>query len=219
MSENLQYWINQNGTQSGPHTIEQLESMALDKAHTYVWHKGMDGWKRIDKIPELAHLTAEPEPAAPQESAVEPIEADAITEEPHEAPTEEEAAAPVPPEYVEPEVQVPPFVPQMPPQMQQMQAPAPECPPTNLVAAIVCAVLCCTPLAVVAIVLAVMTKNKYSAGEYAKPTNTANGERGSAYCRWCSPFCLCHSPCLCCRPCECPSTRKSHTLSSQWRWQ
>ena len=74
----------------------------------------------------------------------------------------------MPPEYVEPEVQVPPFVPQMPPQMQQMQAPAPECPPTNLVAAIVCAVLCCTPLAVVAIVLAVMTKNKYSAGEYAK---------------------------------------------------
>ena len=55
----------------------------------------------------------------------------------------------------------------MPPQMQQMQAPAPECPPTSLVAAIVCAVLCCTPLAVVAIVLAVMTKNKYSAGEYA----------------------------------------------------
>lgn len=168
MSENLQYWINQNGTQSGPHTIEQLESMALDKAHTYVWHKGMDGWKRIDKIPELAHLTAAPEPAAPQESAVEPIEADAITEEPHEAPAEEQAATPVPPEYVEPEVQVPPFVPQMPPQMQPMQAPAPECPPTNLVAAIVCAVLCCTPLAVVAIVLAVMTKNKYSAGEYAK---------------------------------------------------
>lgn len=56
----------------------------------------------------------------------------------------------------------------MTPQMQQMQTPAPECPPTNLVAAIVCAVLCCTPLAVVAIVLAVMTKNKYSAGEYAK---------------------------------------------------
>ena len=97
MSENLQYWINQNGTQSGPHTIEQLESMALDKAHTYVWHKGMDGWKRIDKIPELAHLTAAPESAAPQESAVEPIEADAIAEEPHEAPAEEEAAAPVHP--------------------------------------------------------------------------------------------------------------------------
>ena len=160
MSENLQYWINQNGTQSGPHTIEQLESMTLDKAHTYVWHKGMDGWKRIDKIPELAHLTAAPEPAAPQESAAEPFETDAITEEPHEVPAEEEASAPVPPEYVEPEVQVPPFVPQMPPQMQQMQAPAPECPPTNLVAAIVW---------LMGIrMLAVMTKNKYSAGEYAK---------------------------------------------------
>ena len=209
MSENLQYWINQNGTQSGPHTIEQLESMALDKAHTYVWHKGMDGWKRIDKIPELAHLTAAPEPAAPQVSAVEPIEAEAIAEEPHEAPAKEDATAPVPPEYVEPEVQVPPFVPQMPPQMQQMQAPASGCPPTNLVAAIVCAVLCCTPLAVVAIVLA----------STQKPKNIANGERGSAFCRWCSPFCLCHSPCLCCRLCECPSTRKSHSLSSQWRWQ
>lgn len=184
MSENLQYWINQNGTQSGPHTIEQLESMALDKAHTYVWHKGMDGWKRIDKIPELAHLTAAPEPAAPQESAVEPIEADAITEEPHEALAEEEATAPMPPEYVEPEVQVPPFMPQMqsqPPQMQPMQAPAPECPPTNLVAAIVCAVLCCTPLAVVAIVLAVMTKNKYRAGEY---------EKAQKYSEWGAWLCI-----------------------------
>lgn len=186
MSENLQYWINQNGTQSGPHTIEQLESMAFDKAHTYVWHKGMDGWKRIDKIPELAHLTEAPEPVGPQESPVELLETDAeaIAEEPQEAPAEEQAAAPVPPEYVEPEVQVPPFVPQMqsqPPQMQPMQAPAPECPPTNLVAAIVCAVLCCTPLAVVAIVLAVMTKNKYRAGEY---------EKAKKYSEWGAWLCI-----------------------------
>lgn len=186
MSENLQYWINQNGTQSGPHTIEQLESMAFDKAHTYVWHKGMDGWKRIDKIPELAHLAAAPEPVEPQESPAEPLETDAeaIADEPQEAPGEEQAAAPVPPEYVEPEVQVPPFMPQMqsqPPQMQSMQAPASECPPTNLVAAIVCAVLCCTPLAVVAIVLAVMTKNKYRAGEY---------EKAQKYSEWGAWLCI-----------------------------
>ena len=186
MSENLQYWINQNGAQSGPHTIEQLESMAFDKAHTYVWHKGMDGWKRIDKIPELAHLTAVPEPVEPQESPAGPLETDveAIAEDPQEDPGEEQDAAPVPPEYVEPEVQVPPFVPQMqsqPPQMQPMQAPAPECPPTNLVAAIVCAVLCCTPLAVVAIVLAVMTKNKYRAGEY---------EKAQKYSEWGAWLCI-----------------------------
>lgn len=191
MSMNLQYWINQNGAQSGPYTIEQLQGMSFDTNNTYVWHKGMDGWKRIDKVPELAGLIVEAAPVVEEQPAVAPDaeeaqvgveeiqEAEAPAEEQVEEVVDEMAdqqdSEPVPPAYEEP---VPP-TPPMPapeyvqPQMAPVQTPAPaqtpeECPPTNLVAAIVCAVLCCTPLAVVAIVLAVMTKNKYQAGDYAK---------------------------------------------------
>lgn len=188
---NLQYWINQNGAQSGPYTIEQLQGMSFDTNNTYVWHKGMDGWKRIDKVPELAGLIVEAAPVVEEQPAVAPDveEAQVGVEEIQEAeaPAEEQVVGadddmagqqdsePVPPAYEEPVPPTPPM--QTPeyvqPQMAPVQTPAPaqtpeECPPTNLVAAIVCAVLCCTPLAVVAIVLAVMTKNKYQAGDYAK---------------------------------------------------
>ena len=30
------YWINQNGIQSGPHTIEELKQMTFDPSATYV---------------------------------------------------------------------------------------------------------------------------------------------------------------------------------------
>lgn len=166
MTENTQYWINRGGDQSGPHTIEQLQAMApFDVASTYVWHKGMDGWMRIDKLPELAHLTATATPQAPEEADAtvvtdhEPQQA----EEPQaEEQCSEEPTIGTPPPYSAPQ---PPRLAQPAP---AVQPDAPQCPPTNLVAAIVCAVLCCTPLAIVAIVLAVLTKNKYQAGDYAK---------------------------------------------------
>lgn len=189
---NLQYWINQNGAQSGPYTIEQLQGMSFDKNNTYVWHKGMDGWMRIDKVAELADLVVDTAPVVEEQPVAVPeadeahVSADEIQET--ESSAEEQVvgsdddmagqqdSVPVPPAYEAPEpptppVQAPEFVqPQMAPVQASApaQEPAPECPPTNLVAAIVCAVLCCTPLAVVAIVLAVMTKNKYQAGDYEK---------------------------------------------------
>lgn len=48
------------------------------------------------------------------------------------------------------------------------QEPKPECPPTNLVAAIVCTMLCCTAFGVAGIVCAVLTKNNYNMGNYEK---------------------------------------------------
>ncbi len=179
MSTNLQYWINQNGQQSGPYTLEQLQTMTLHSTDTYVWHKGMDGWMRIDKVPELAHLVAhEPAVAAqtdealqqggPQEqSEAAPTAEDFSGAAQESASADEAPSATQPPAYTGPEPsQVPPFMQQQP--SWQAPQPVPECPPTNLVASIVCAVMCCTPLAVVAIVLAVLTKNKYLAGDYAK---------------------------------------------------
>ncbi len=173
MSTNLQYWINQNGQQSGPYTLEQLQTMTFCAADTYVWHKGMDGWMCIDKVPELAHLAIvtpsqdgtyerpQDDPSSTEAEEASAAEAEAQTAQPTAA--EDTPQASTPPAYTGPEPsQVPPYIP-----AQKMQ-PAQECPPTNLVASIVCAVMCCTPLAVVAIVLAVLTKNKYQAGDYAK---------------------------------------------------
>lgn len=166
MSENLQYWINCNGDQSGPHTMEQLQAMApFDVASTYIWHKGMDGWMRIDKLPELAHLTAATTPQESDDTVDtdhEPLQASAPqAEDPHTV----EPSIGTPPPYSAPQ---PPKLTPTPPQPSVSLQSVPECPPTNLVAAIVCAVLCCTPVAIVAIVLAVLTKSKYQTGDYAK---------------------------------------------------
>ena len=46
--------------------------------------------------------------------------------------------------------------------------PVPECPPTNLVWAIIATVLCCTPAGIVGIVFAYLTKKRYNEGDYAK---------------------------------------------------
>ena len=65
------YWIRENGQQSGPFSLEELQLRTFAKGDTFVWHKGLEGWMHIENVPELAHLIA-PEPAAePEQKAVE----------------------------------------------------------------------------------------------------------------------------------------------------
>ena len=143
------YWINQNGIQSGPHTIEELKQMTFDPSATYVWRSGMPDWKRIEQ-------EQEPEQAGDSETA----------EQPHD-----DTPAAQPPVYHEPAVE--PQYQAMPPQYEPQQygpryAPGtPECPPTNLVWAIVCIVLCCWIPAVVALIFSLQVKTKYRMGDYA----------------------------------------------------
>ena len=63
---------------------------------------------------------------------------------------------------------VPPPVPDMPwPTGQDKKwQPAPECPPTNLVWAIIATVLCCQILGIVAIIYAAQVESKYRMGQY-----------------------------------------------------
>ena len=136
----------------------------------------------IENVPELAHLIA-PEPAAePEQKAVE-SEAE-VSETPKDMEEAEEAevrestpplfhSMPTPPPYMEqPQVTAPTM---------HEQTPRPECPPTNLVAAIVCTLLCCTPFGVAGIVCAVLTQNHYNAGNY---------EKARKYSQWSDWMCI-----------------------------
>lgn len=176
------YWIRENGQQSGPFSLEELQLRTFAKGDTFVWHKGLEGWMHIENVPDLAHLIA-PEPAAePEQKAVE-SEAE-VSETPKDMEEAEEAevrestpplfhSMPTPPPYMEqPQVTAPPM---------HEQAPRPKCPPTNLVAAIVCTLLCCTPFGVAGIVCAVLTQNHYNAGNY---------EKARKYSQWSDWMCI-----------------------------
>ena len=176
------YWIRENGQQSGPFSLEELQLRTFAKGDTFVWHKGLEGWMHIENVPELAHLIA-PEPAAePEQKAVE-SEAE-VSETPKDMEEAEEAevrestpplfhSMPTPPPNMEqPQATAPPM---------HEQAPRPECPPTNLVAAIVCTLLCCTPFGVAGIVCAVLTQNHYNAGNY---------EKARKYSQWSDWMCI-----------------------------
>ncbi len=165
-----QYWINQGGVQAGPVTIDELEKMKVGP-EAYVWRSGLDDWMKITELPELAAVVAPV--SAPEPPAIEP---EAAAAEPEAAPEPEPESVSEPePEPEQPEA---PELPdkQLPPPLPQPVAasgesrpddgqPAPKCPPTNVGWGIV-AVLLCQPLGILAIVLGVMVKTKYDAGEY-----------------------------------------------------
>lgn len=140
MNDNIQYWINQNGIQTGPHNMSQLQEMELsDKA--YVWRAGMDDWKPITDLDELQHLLAPT--AAPSAEPAEAAYAPVIPPIPQQPEPVQQAAQPV---------QVPPV-------------PQEKCPPTNLVWAIISTILCCMPLGVIAIIYSVKVSQKYQQGD------------------------------------------------------
>ena len=176
------YWIRENGQQSGPFSLEELQLRTFAKGDTFVWHKGLEGWMHIENVPELAHLIAPESAAEPEQKAVE-SEAE-VSETPKDMEDAEEAevrestpplfhSMPTPPPYMEqPQVTAPTM---------HEQTPRPECPPTNLVAAIVCTLLCCTPFGVAGIVCAVLTQNHYNAGNY---------EKARKYSQWSDWMCI-----------------------------
>lgn len=153
----MQYWINQNGVQSGPVTREELEKMDVS-ADAYVWRSGLDDWVKISTLPELEGVIGNAAPA--EESAPAADETPAI-------PAEESAPAIIPdlsqadeqaaprPQYVAQQQ-----VPQIP------QQPGAKCPPTNMVWAIITTLMCCTPVGAVAIYYALKVKKKYAMGDY-----------------------------------------------------
>lgn len=174
----MQYWINQNGVQAGPVTREELEKMAVS-ADAYVWRSGLDDWVKITSLPELAGIVSaqsEPvqEPTPVVETPVEESEQELAVEDSVQEPVEESVEVPVGDPIAEP-IQAPVQPQQV---SQQPVAARPECPPTNLVWAILATVLCCIPLGIVAIIYSNKVTARYYAGDY------AGAERASEVSAW-----------------------------------
>lgn len=176
MSDKLQYWINQNGVQAGPVTRDELMKMSIDSS-AYVWCVGMDDWKPITEVEDLAGTFAqaiEPDsaPIAEPATATEEVSPTIppITPEPPATPAippiqQTPAVVGIPLEQMAPATAIP-AVP-----VQQAQANAeekPKCPPTNLAWAIIATILCCLPLGVVAIFYSIRVSSAYSQGDYEK---------------------------------------------------
>ena len=140
MNDNQQYWINQNGVQVGPVTLEELKQMSLTEA-AYVWHEGLSDWQPITAVPELAALLPVLQPVMATEK--EPVAA-----------ADKEMGIPASPQQEAVATTV----------AQPQQQP---CPPTNLVWAIIATILCCIPLGIVAIYYANKVSRSYYEGNLA----------------------------------------------------
>ena len=177
------YWINFKGKQSGPHSIDELERMVVDKT-AYVWHSGLDDWVKITKVPELNEMLekmAGGNNYSATSAAIAAPEADEVPELPADEVPD------LPPLYEQTGGAMG-YAPQQRgynPQYgatgypaAQVAAENPKCPPTNLVWAIISTICCCWPLGVVGIVFAYQTKKKYREGNYLK------AEKFSEYGAW-----------------------------------
>ena len=155
MSDKIQYWINQDGEQSGPLTIDQLELMTLSEK-TFVWSAGFDDWKPLTQVPELAHLLSTKGQAnadIPPVPADEPVMGTPVEQPVMGTPVEPAMGTPVEPAMGQP--------------APAAQQPYPACPPTNMVWAIISTILCCIPLGIVAIIYANKVSKKYYEGDIA----------------------------------------------------
>lgn len=199
------YWINFKGEQSGPHSLEDLKRMGVDKT-AYVWHSGLDDWVKITKVPELNEMlenmatggqhqiNLEKGSSAELGNREERLSAGLPAEEVPELPVEDVPDLPVedvpdlPPNYVGypgGSMGTTPRGGRYPSHYDngggalaaQAVAETPKCPPTNLVWAIISTICCCTPLGVVAIIFAYLTKKHYSNGNYEKAEKFS--ERGA----------------------------------------
>ncbi|MBR5639701.1 MAG: CD225/dispanin family protein [Muribaculaceae bacterium] len=198
------YWINFKGKQSGPHSLEALERMGVDKT-AYVWHSGLDDWVKITKVPELNEMleklyngsSAASDANSVENVAPQVMEVSQVTTSPPEPePAPELSTNEMPNQPGDEARELPPnrlnqygnatYQVRNHPQYaggnfaaaQATIAENPECPPTNLVWAIIATICCCMPLGILAIIFASLTKKNYKQGDYRK------AEKYSEYSAW-----------------------------------
>ncbi|MCQ2288529.1 MAG: CD225/dispanin family protein [Muribaculaceae bacterium] len=76
----MQYWINQQGVQSGPHTHEDLLKMDVS-ADAYVWRSGLDDWVKITTLSELEQVIGPAEVSQPEPQVVQPEPVEEVTQQ------------------------------------------------------------------------------------------------------------------------------------------
>ena len=158
-------WINQNGVQSGPFTMEELAAKGPLSRNTYVWFKGMADWQRIDAVPELANMVQSLEAASEEAAETASVASEAASLPPEMPPVPEVAPQP---QYA-PHPQYAPM-PQYGPMPQYVEQPleAPKRPPHNLFWSIVAVIFCCSIPAIVAIVYGALVISKNNQGDFVK---------------------------------------------------
>ena len=136
------YYLNINGTNVGPLTLDQLRAQNITP-DTYVWRKGLAEWQRASSFPELAPLFADVPPATP----------------PYGMPPKSPAGNPS--SYGTGS----PYNPSMPSPGDPM-APRPPMPKTWLVESILATIFCCLPFGIVSIVYSSKVESSYWSGRY-----------------------------------------------------
>ena len=113
-----QYWINYNGKQDGPMSLEQIAQMGVDET-AYVWHSGLPDWVRITEVTELNEMLQQARYASQQAQEQAPEIPQQAQELAPEMPQQTQEQAPEMPQQVQEQA------PEMP---QQTQEQAPEMP-------------------------------------------------------------------------------------------
>ncbi len=184
------YYVGKNDEQLGPFSLEELSRMYTEgelQLHDLVWTDGMEDWQPASTVPELTRRDPPPQPLfPPRKPAPEPVpapepEAARISiQKPAPAPVPGPAPAPAMPEM--PPMPPEPAMPQMPPQpagqswpQVHLQTPSFREPasanldadiPNHLAFALV-VTLCCPPMGLAAVVFALKSGRRQSAGDVA----------------------------------------------------
>ena len=65
MTELNYFYIDGNGAQQGPRTLEQLKATYVITPDTMMWRQGMDDWKKASEIEGLDEVLVQRPPVAP----------------------------------------------------------------------------------------------------------------------------------------------------------
>ncbi|MCM1033257.1 MAG: CD225/dispanin family protein [Odoribacter sp.] len=142
----MKIWIHLNGIQQGPYELSQLHQLPIE-ASTPVWYEGLPGWTSAAEAPATAPMFRN---ADTQSQPIFPTpQPAASTTTQHTQQSSDYAPASA---YAENTKQ----------------------PPTYIGWSILLAVLCCSPLAVVAIITGAISSSRYNSGDYSGAKSMSN---------------------------------------------
>lgn len=188
----MQYWIHIDGLQRGPMQLDELISAGVTP-DTYVWREGLEDWVKAGELEELAGFFVFPDvdrenvgwqPPIPLNDVQKDASVDDNNGEQQSPGQDGKIGADASVREAAGNGQMSAF-PSSATVFRPYQAPSgypmPPCPSTNLVWAVIVAVLCCQVFGIVAIVYAAQVKTKYNMGNYESALKYS--ERAALWCQ------------------------------------